>query len=265
MKITKRKIISKLNEFVCFFIRNIQPQIKLDGKNGYLTIFHDYEGVYARPNKKKASYYGVTKMLDIEKKYNIKTTYNIVGKLADDVPEIIGRIINEGHDIASHSYKHDFMTDMTRKEIDTDIKATVDMFKKFDLQINGIRSPQNRWNFKQMNLMVKNGMGWSAEGDSNDFPYFIIPGRLLRFPVKNADHRQYAKNLFPEQVNQSFMEEIDKIIKNKCYGAIGFHPWVQGEHKERLEAYDCFLNQISTMSNLKIKTFGEMHKFIVND
>jgi len=224
MKITNRKIRNKLNKAACFIIRNLQSQIELDGKNGYITIFQDYEGFYAKSDKMNASYHGVSKMLEIEKEYNIKTTYNVVGKLGEDIPEIIKRMINDGHEIASHSYKHDFMTSLKRKEIDTDIKTTVDMFKKkFNVTINGMRSPQSRWSFKQMNCMRNNGMSWSAENDSSDLPYFILPGRLLRFPIKNADYSQYIQKLSPDQVNQNLLAEVNRIRNNKCYGAIGFH------------------------------------------
>lgn len=262
MILYKQKIIRNLHKISCYVIRNFQPKIKLDGKNGYLTIFHDYEGSYSLPDKADASYYGVSKMLDIEKKYNIKVTYNIVGKLIEDVPDIIERIIEDGHEIAGHSYDHKSMTDMTRKNLEKDIQLTVGVFKKQNIKISGMRTPKGKWSFTQMKLMVDNGMIWSVEKDNTDFPYYIIPGRLMRFPVKEGDYYQYAKGLAPEQINQNYIEVVKRIRDNKCYGAIGFHPWVQGENEDRIDAFDELLKKISSMKNLRIVTFKQMYNIL---
>lgn len=249
--------MGRLNKIASFIIQNVQRPLSLDGENGYLTIFHDYEGSYANKDKKEASYHGVNRMLVIEKRHNVRTTYNIVGKLAEDFPEIINRIIESGHEVASHTYKHDFMTYLNKKEIDKDIKATIKVFSNFGVNIKGLRSPQNRWSFSQLSAMYENGMLWSAENDPADFPYYILPGKLLRFPVTTADFRLYAQGLTPGEVNLHFMEEVKRIVKNKCYGSIGFHPWVQGEDEKRLNAYDEFLSKVAVMPNLKIKTFSQ--------
>jgi poly-beta-1,6 N-acetyl-D-glucosamine synthase len=46
------------------------------------------------------------KILDILKKYNIKATFFIVGQNAQENPDIIQRMYNEGHEIGNHSYTH---------------------------------------------------------------------------------------------------------------------------------------------------------------
>ncbi|MBQ4087647.1 MAG: polysaccharide deacetylase [Clostridia bacterium] len=49
-------------------------------------------------------------VLDILKKYNVKATFFIVAKNAEQYPDLLKRIAQEGHAIASHSYSHEFDT-----------------------------------------------------------------------------------------------------------------------------------------------------------
>ena len=46
------------------------------------------------------------KMLDIFKKYNVKTTFFVGGTWAKENEVLLKRIQNEGHEIASHGYSH---------------------------------------------------------------------------------------------------------------------------------------------------------------
>lgn len=45
-------------------------------------------------------------ILDILKKYNVKATFFVVGNRAEAHPELVKRIVQEGHAIGNHSYSH---------------------------------------------------------------------------------------------------------------------------------------------------------------
>lgn len=47
-------------------------------------------------------------ILDILKKYNIKATFFVIGKLAEKNSLILKRIYDEGHAIGNHTYSHDY-------------------------------------------------------------------------------------------------------------------------------------------------------------
>ncbi len=50
---------------------------------------------------------GVTEnCLDILKEFNIKATFFCVGENAKNRPEVLSRIVSEGHQIGNHSYSH---------------------------------------------------------------------------------------------------------------------------------------------------------------
>lgn len=259
-----KNIIMKLNRryrrWKCYWVRKQQKPIWPGRSKGYLTIFFDYEGDYALPSEKRAqaSIYGVKRMIKICKKYNVKATFNTVGKLFDDHPEIIKKIIDDGHDIASHSYRHSIMTELNLIEMEEDFKASKRVFEEYGLSLNGFRSPQSRWNFRQMRVMLKNNFSWSAENDGADFPYIIYKqdkNVLVRFPIKLDDWNYISENMSASEMYEKICGHAIKTQKNRCYAAIGFHPWVNGLSENRLDVFDKFLAQITSLKNLEIRTF----------
>jgi len=265
-----RKINNKFLKIRCRLVRATQKPIWPDMSKGYLTIFYDYEGDYALPSKERAeaSLYGVRRTLEICRKNDIKATFNTVGKLFYDHPDIIRQIIADGHNIASHSFKHDDISRLSRKEIDTDIKLTQEAFKVVGLKLRGMSSPQNRWSFKQMDVMLKNGLCWSAEPDEAPHPYIMRKKGaqiLVRIPINFNDYNFYISRKFPaNKMYDTLIEAVTHIHDSKVFGAIGFHPWVNGLDESRLDAMDRFFKHVSSMPNLEIITFDQAWKTIAS-
>lgn len=71
------------------------------------------------------------RLLNILKERNIKATFYVVGQLAREYPQIIRRILAEGHEIGNHTYTHPILTkisdDRIRKELGDTHKALVDI------------------------------------------------------------------------------------------------------------------------------------------
>ena len=261
------RLIRKINEFRCCLISSNQRKKFINEDVGHLTIFHDYEGKYAGDGLADVSYRGVNRILDIEAKYKIKVTYDVVGKLINDVPEIITRIASDGHEIASHSYGHSIMTTFSKKEVISDIERTKEIFNSIGIELKGFRSPQSRWNFMQMDILLDQGINWSAEVDKARFPYILKQKNarfLARMPVTMDDWGYQSKNLEPEVMFEMLVDAVNKIAYEKGYGSIGFHPWVQGLDDQRLDVFERFMKQISQRKDIRITTFGEMHRILLN-
>lgn len=64
------------------------------------------------------------KILDILNKYNVKATFFTVGKNAEENPELLRRIHQEGHEIGNHTYSHPQMRDLSVEEINSEIVKT---------------------------------------------------------------------------------------------------------------------------------------------
>ena len=55
-------------------------------------------------------------VLDVLKKHNVKATFFCIGKNIEKHPEILKRIVDEGHIVGNHSYSHSNVFDFYRKD-----------------------------------------------------------------------------------------------------------------------------------------------------
>lgn len=63
-------------------------------------------------------------ILDILRKYDIKSTFFLIGSGVEKDPHLAKLILDEGHEVASHSYYHRNITEMTPEELQEDIVKT---------------------------------------------------------------------------------------------------------------------------------------------
>ena len=63
-------------------------------------------------------------ILDVLKEKNIKATFFMLGHNAKNHPEIVKRIVNEGHQIGNHTYSHKDLLKTTREEMIEELNAT---------------------------------------------------------------------------------------------------------------------------------------------
>ena len=76
------------------------------------------------------------KILDILKKYDVKATFFTVGTNVERFPELIGRELGEGHEVANHTYSHKHMAKLS----DTEFKDEVEGWEDIMAQAHGYAS-----------------------------------------------------------------------------------------------------------------------------
>ncbi|HMI08436.1 MAG TPA: polysaccharide deacetylase family protein [Flavobacterium sp.] len=116
-------------------------------------------------------------ILDILKKYNVKATFFCIGKNIGAHPEILKRIVAEGHIVGNHSYSHSHVFDFYRKNrVIRELKDTDALIEKitgkkplFFRPPYGVTNPSIRralevtrhkvigWNIRSMDGITKNG------------------------------------------------------------------------------------------------------------
>ncbi|UCZ55177.1 polysaccharide deacetylase family protein [Bacillus shivajii] len=65
-------------------------------------------------------------ILDILKEKNVKATFFVVGKQIDKHPEMMQRIVNEGHSLGNHTLSHPRLPNETTAEVSREIQLTQD-------------------------------------------------------------------------------------------------------------------------------------------
>ncbi len=93
------------------------------------------------------------RLLDILKQRGIKATFFVVGQNAAENPEILKRIVAEGHELANHSYTHPILAslgesglrDQLEKTHQAVLKATGVTMKIMRPPYGALSEPQRRW------------------------------------------------------------------------------------------------------------------------
>lgn len=70
------------------------------------------------------------RLLDILKAENVRATFYVVGRNAERYPEIIRRMVREGHEIGNHTWSHPYLTRISREEARSELQRTRDVITK---------------------------------------------------------------------------------------------------------------------------------------
>ncbi|MEC8417115.1 MAG: XrtA system polysaccharide deacetylase, partial [Pseudomonadota bacterium] len=82
------------------------------------------------------------RILDMFAQHNVKSTFFTLGWVAKRCPDVIKRIVDEGHELASHGLAHQRATTMSKQALFDDIKQSKDILEDISgTQIKGYRAP----------------------------------------------------------------------------------------------------------------------------
>jgi peptidoglycan-N-acetylglucosamine deacetylase len=107
-------------------------------------------------------------LLDILKQRNIKATFFMIGQNAERNPEIVKRILAEGHEIGNHSWTHPQLSKLPDQRVTEEITKTQDAIKNacgytpvlLRPPYGAITSRQKAWIEKQFGLSI---IRWSVD------------------------------------------------------------------------------------------------------
>jgi peptidoglycan/xylan/chitin deacetylase (PgdA/CDA1 family) len=102
-------------------------------------------------------------MLDLLKRYGVKATFCLVGFRARDYPDLVRRIVAEGHTLCNHSWQH--LIDLAHRPVDEirrDLEATNDAIRAAvpGVKIRYFRAPGG--NFTPELVSIARGYGMAS-------------------------------------------------------------------------------------------------------
>ena len=134
----------------------------------YTTIFFDFEGKWGMPfNADYDLEKTVLNILKILKRYHIKAVFCTCGKIIEIHPDLIKKIVNEGHEIAFHGYTHEDFNKISIKELNQLLEKTEKLFLALTRKkLLGFRAPfllgPNFYNEKIYQLFRNRGYKWCS-------------------------------------------------------------------------------------------------------
>jgi polysaccharide deacetylase family protein (PEP-CTERM system associated) len=96
-------------------------------------------------------------LLDLFAAKNVKATFFVLGWVAERCPDVVRRIVNEGHELASHGYGHQKATRMTSDDFFADVQKAKNILEDIGgVEVRGYRAPSfsimedNVWAFDEL-------------------------------------------------------------------------------------------------------------------
>ena len=186
------------------------------------------------------------RILEMLKRQDLRITFFVPGLIVERYPELMRRILDEGHELAHHGYAHQWPDSMSREEERDDFQRALDAFDRvLQLRPVGYRSPA--WEFSPwtLSLLVEQGIRYSSNFMNRDTPYkHVVDGRqteLVELPVQwlldDAPFWLYSTRLAgrqiaaPETVLSTWQAEFDGLYAERERGTcfvLAMHPQISG-------------------------------------
>ena len=126
-------------------------------------------------------------ILDVLERANVKATFFMLGKAMEESPDIVKRVIENGHTLGYHSYRHVSLKKRKFREVRQDVRELNRLSKLFDYPIRFYRPPYGDLTLTAILWFILNGkkiIMWSLDSrDSFD------------------DFEQVVKNISPDAVS----------------------------------------------------------------
>lgn len=134
--------VEELAEYQTYFLGDTSQ------KKLYLTFDAGYENGNTEP------------ILDALKKHNVKATFFVVGHYLETAPELVGRMVEEGHTVGNHTYHHYDMSKISDKEAFTEeIQSVEEKYEEITGQkmIKYYRPPQGKYSLENLEMAKELG------------------------------------------------------------------------------------------------------------
>ena len=203
-------------------------------------LLEKYDGI-AMGNKEKKLVYltfdegheaGYTpKLLDILKQNNVKAAFFITAHYLNTQPELVQRMIDEGHIVGNHTVNHKSMPDLTDEQIKSEVmNLHTTIYEKYGYEMKYIRPPKGEYSERTVNFTNTLGyktVMWSFAYDDWD--------------EKKQGREEYAK---------------EKILKNIHNGAVIL---LHGNSKDNVNVLDYCIKEIKKMG-YEFKSLDEFER-----
>jgi polysaccharide deacetylase family protein (PEP-CTERM system associated) len=201
----------------------------------------------------------IDRILTMFDDHNVKATFFTLGWIAQRYPEVVRRIIQGGHELASHGYGHLRVTDQSREVFLEDVSSAKKILEDIGgVQILGYRAPsfsigdQNLW---ALDVLRETGHIYSSSIYPIQHDHYGMPSapRFAFYPIDNDEtfiempvttamvmgkKRPCGGGgffrLLPYAMSRYAMEKVNKDDGQSCI--FYFHPWEIDETQPRMDS-----------------------------
>jgi polysaccharide deacetylase family protein (PEP-CTERM system associated) len=186
--------------------------------------------------------------------HDVKATFFMLGWVAERYPDLVRRIVDAGHELASHGYTHTRVTQQTPKVFSEDIAKTKALLEDIaGCEVLGYRAAsysivsETLW---AHDLLQQAGYRYSSSiypihhdlygiPNAPRFPYIHRKDGLLEIPITTVSLLKHNLpcggggyfRLLPYRMSRLAMRHVNKTDRQPC--VFYFHPWEMDPEQPR--------------------------------
>ncbi|MGB3726081.1 MAG: XrtA system polysaccharide deacetylase [Glaciecola sp.] len=195
------------------------------------------------------------RLIDLFNKHDVKATFFTLGWVAKHCPDVVKRIVDEGHELASHGFNHRRNTTMSRQEVYQDIADSKDLLEQISGKaLTGYRAPSfsisedNQWVF---DILVELGFEYSSSTYPIAHDLYGVPSwprfahkraeGIVEIPIPTNENKGTNKGiggggyfrLYPYWLSKRRIDSY--LMQNNQPYNFYFHPWEIDADQPRVE------------------------------
>jgi len=192
-------------------------------------------------------------LIDLCNKYEVKSTSFILGEVAKNKPQIVKKLYNAGHEVASHSYSHKLIYNISPGEFKNDLRKSKEILEDLTgKKVIGYRAPS--WSVKKeilewyYEILIENEIKYSSS---------IFPGKTFLYGIPDAPDQIHRPVVNGKEMN---ILEIPQYVKKIVFLKSGFSGGFY------LRFYPLFLLKLFFKNELKNKNnfFIYLHPYEIS-
>lgn len=220
----------------------------------------------------------IPRILDLLDEHGVKSTFFVVGINAANHPDVMKLIVDRGHEIACHNWKHESIMDIPKEEErDRLLKSIEAIEKTAGVRPVGSRTAGRDLSPNTLDLLWENGFIYDSSLRNNDIPYIlkrpnsgsqeglvIIPSYYdmddFHLFADYPGTKYHARMLSPETGYEMWTQAFDGFYKyGLCYTTM-FHPQIIGK-PGLMMLFDRVLNYIKKFPGVWFATAEEIARY----
>lgn len=200
----------------------------------------------------------VGRILDMLAAQNTQATFFTLGWIAQRYPHLVRRIADEGHEVASHGYGHERVSDLTPEAFAHDIRTAKHLLEDIaGVAVTGYRAPSfsiGQGNLWALDVLQQEGYRYSSSiypiqhdhYGMPDAPRFAHRIREDLIEVPPTTLRMFNRNLpssgggyfrlFPYALSRWMLRQVNKNDQQPAI--FYFHPWEIDAAQPRVAGID---------------------------
>lgn len=222
---------------------------------------------------------GMPRILNLLEHHDLKATFFCPGYTAERYPDLLRRVVDEGHEIAHHGYLHESVEGMSVSQESTMLDRGLDALERVaGVRPEGYRAPMWETTYATPSLLLDRGFLYDSSLMDCDVPYELAEDEgeaarsLIEIPISWSldDWEQYGylPNVFgsgliedPVKALSMWQGELKEMYAAGCCFALTSHPFLSGR-LSRLRALEELIETMKSLPGLWLTTGSEVARHI---